>query len=212
MTLGPVPPGRPDQDPVLIDLRPDRATVLRGVGARALIVVPLIVALTFTQSRSAALAWFLWAVLAAAVVVLVVFGLTLTRSGVTVTSRSVVVRRALGAPRRLPRPGLGRGILANRYKLGFNPEAAMVVLIGADRSVVARLSGQYYPRSRLHELVGALYPTAFEVVDEPITPAAFDRRFPRVLPLYERRPGLIVTLILVAIFVPLVIWLVVATT
>src|SRR3954466_985300 len=100
MSRGPVPPSRPDQDPVLMELRPDRTTVLRGVGGRAAIVIPLVVALALalTQGRSAGLAWFLWAVLGAAIVVLVVFTVTVTRSGMTVTPRSVVVRRAFGAP------------------------------------------------------------------------------------------------------------------
>ena len=197
---------------MLIDLRPDRAAVLRGVGARAAIVVPLVVALALTQGDSAGLAWFIWAVLGAAIVVVAVFAMTLARAGVRVTTRSVVVRRAFGAARTVPRTGVGRGILANRYKLGFNPEAPLVVLVGTDRTVLARLSGHYYQRSGLHELVGALYPTAFDVLDEPTTPAEFDRRFPGLLPLYERRPGLIVTVILLVIFIPLIVWLVVAPT
>jgi hypothetical protein len=212
MSRGPVPPSRPGQDPVLMELRPDRTTVLRGVGGRAAIVIPLVVALALTQGRSAGLAWFLWAVLGAAIVVLVVFTVNLTRSGMTVTTRSVVVRRAFGAPRTIPRTGVVRGVLANRYKLGFNPEAPMIVLLGTDRTVLARLSGQYYQRSVLHELVGTLHPTVFDVLDEPITPAEFDRRFPELLPLYERKPGLIVTLVLLVIFLPLVVWVVVATS
>jgi len=50
------------------------------------------------------------------------------------------------------------------------------------------------------------------VLDDPITPAEFDRRVPGLVPLYQRRPAWVVTIVVLVIFIPLVVWLVVAPT
>lgn len=192
-------PSPQNPDPVLLDLRPDRATYLRGLGTRALLVVPLIAALVLSSSRFGGLPFVVYGATIGAAVVIVVTSVLLATSRIRLTWHSVIIGRAVGTPRTIPREQIGYGVLVQRYRQFGNAEAPMLVLVDADRRRLVQLSGQYFDAAALTALAQQIGLRFFDVMAEPTTPADFDARHPGVLRFVERRPTVIVVVVLLAI-------------
>ena len=123
----------------------------------------------------------------------------LATSRIRLTWHSVIVSRAVGATRTIPREQIGYGVLVRRYRQFGNAEAPMLVLVDAERKRLLQLSGQYFDRDALTALAEQIGIRFFDVMTEPTTPADFDARHPGVLRFIERRPTVIVVVVLLAI-------------
>lgn len=90
-----------------------------------------------------------------------------------------------------------------QYKSTYNRTASLLVLAGAHGRPLLRLTGQTFTPADLFALVEPFGYHHFDVIQGVIGPKAIAKRHQKLIPLVERRPGLVVVvgsiLLLVAI-------------
>lgn len=193
----PVPvPG--DTGEVRLRITPDRSAFTRGLQVRAAMMLPLVAVGLVGPSAGDLPAAAVWSVVGAGVLVAVA-AVALTISRVEVTATELRTRRVAGLSSSVPLSQVSGSVLAAQYEQYGTAIAPMMTVTGPDRRRVLRLSGQLFAGSDLAALGSVLGNGA--VVKEPVTPRMLEERFPGLVPVHERRPFLLATLVVLAIVV-----------
>lgn len=201
---------RPDDRAPLLEIRPDAATFWRGVKFRALIFLPLVALGFYRTAGRSGIAWPVL-VFGGLILVLAVGALTMLQtSSVVLTASTIEKHRRWLPPKIVQRATVASGVLVPQYTSAFNRTAPLLILVGGHGRPLIRLTGQVFARSDLFALAQRIGYSAFDVIDEVAGPKSVSARHRRVLPLIERRPGLIIVagtvLLLVAVVVGVTIF------
>ncbi len=173
-------------------IRPDASTFWRGVGFRGLIFLPLVALAIYRAAGRNGLAWpvLLYGGLA---LVLAVGAITIVETtSVVLTTTTVAKHRRWLPPSVLPRAAVASGVLVRQYRSAFNRTAPLLVLVGETGRPVLRLTGQVFTGPDLFAFAERFGPVYFDVVEGVAGPKEVGGRHPRLLPLVERRPGLLI--------------------
>ena len=180
---------------------PDASLYFRGAGARVLIAVPLALVMMLFGYRSHALSMperWVFAAGMLALVALIVFCLVAVPR-IEVTSSELRVRNALGITKRHRLQDLTLGVVTKRYDVSRQHAARQMLLIASEQHRVLMMNGYFWTIQAMEHVLAAARPSRVDMVDEPLTPAMFDRRYPRLLPFADRRPVAAACVIMLAI-------------
>lgn len=190
---------------MLLELRPDGATFWLGVGARALILLPLIALGVYNAVHDNGVGWAAVLYLGIAAVMLVGVMIMLQTSRVVLTVGTVEKHRLLLRPRVIQRHDVVFGVLVPQYTSAYNRTAPLLVLVNAKGRALLRLSGQVFEAGALFTLAERMGMGTFDVISGVVGPKAVARRHKKIVPLFERRPLLMVLLGTVILLVVLVV-------
>lgn len=200
------PPVHPsDHHWPLLEIRPDASAFWRGVGFRALILGPLIVLGIYRSVGRTGVGWSV-PLYGGLIVVLVVGAFTMLQtSSVVLTATTIEKRRRWLPPTVVHRAAVASGVLVPQYRSAFNRTAALLVLAGANGRPLMRLTGQIFSASDLFALAEQFGHRYFDVLEGIATPKAVSARHRKLLPLVERRPGLVTVAATVLLLVAVVV-------
>ena len=177
---------------------------------RALIFVPLI---ALGAYRSAGRHGLAWPVLVCGGLILVLaFGaLTMLQTtSVVLTASTIEKHRRWLPPKVVHRAAVVAGVLVPQYTSAFNRTAPLLVLVGANGRPLLRLTGQVFTGADLSTLAERFGYATFDVIAGIVGPKAVAARHRHMLPLVERRPGVVIVagtvLLLVAVVVGVTIF------
>lgn len=199
------PSDRPTDERMLFEIRPDAATFGRGVGVRALIFLPLIAVGIYRSAGRNGIGWsvLLYGGLVTALVVGAL--IMLQTSSVVLTTTTVEKHRRWLPAKVVPRASVASGVLVAQYASAFNRTAPLLVLLGGNGKPLLRLTGQVFAESDLFTFAERFGYGFFDVLEGVAGPEVVAARHRALLPLVERRPGLIIVagtaLLLVAVVV-----------
>ena len=187
----------------VLTVKPSAKLFFKGAGARMLLALPAIVLIVLFGYRGRDLSIEVRLVIALITLAFLIGWLAcvLFVSRVRVTPDELVVRSALGVSRRHQRRDLTFGLLLVQYRAAGQAQlTTMVVLADQAGRRVLRMPGQYWDRDGIDQLLRTLALPRVDVVPEPITGKQVDVRYPKLLPLAERRPGLYALIIVLVTF------------
>lgn len=187
------------------EMRPDSTTFWRGVGSRALLLLPIIALGVFNAVKQGGAAWAVSLYVVLAAVLLVGVLIMLQTSRIVLTGTTVEKHRFLLRPKVLRRSDVTCGVLVPRYTAGFNRTAPLFVLVDRSGRALLRLTGQTFSAPDLFGLAERLGLQNFDVIDAEVGPKQVTARHRRILPLLERRPVLVITLATLAFLVLMVV-------
>ena len=177
---------------------------------RALIFVPLIALGAYRSSGRHGIAWPV--LLGGGLILVLAFGaLTMLQtSSVVLTASTIEKHRRWLPPKVVQRAAVVSGVLVPQYTSAFNRTAPLVVLVGANGRPLLRLTGHVFTGADLSTLAERFGYEAFDVIAGIVGPKAVAARHRHMLPLVERRPGLVIVagtvLLLVAVVVGVTIF------
>ena len=193
-----------DDRSLLFEIRPDAATFWRGVRARALIFLPLFAVTIYRSTRDGIGTSFL--LYCGLVLVLAFAALTMLQtSSLVLTATTVEKHRRWLPPKVVQRAEVASGVLVPQYQSTFNRTAPLLVLAGRTGRPLLRLTGQLYTGADLFTLAQRFGYGYFDVFDAVVGPKAVARRHPKLIPLIERRPAVVIVLATVILLVAVVV-------
>ena len=194
-----------DPSGVLLELRPDSATFWRGVGFRALILLPIIALGIYNAVRDNGIGGAAVLYVTIAAVMLIGVTIMLQTSRVVLTVTTVEKHRLLLHPKVVQRRDIALGVLVPQYTSAFNRTAPLLVLVGGKGRALLRLTGQVFDAGALFALAERMGLGNFDVISGLVGPKVVARRHKRILTLPERRPLLVVLVGTVVLLVLLVV-------
>lgn len=201
--LGPTA-GQAGADPVLVEIRANGGTYGRGVATRGAVMLPLIFIGFYRGGQSDLPAGVRWGIVGAGVVIgLIAIAMMTVR--VQLTWSSVKAKRLIGVEKVIPRQQMSYGILVQQYQQFANMAAPLLVLVDANRRKLMYLSGQLFSAPDMYSLAQAIGIQFFDVIRQPVNAKMIDRRHPKVLSVWERRPFLIAFGVVIVIIVLVVV-------
>lgn len=190
---------------VVYEMRPDSKSFWRGVGTRALILLPLIAWGVSNAVRNNGVGWAVVLYVGLVVVLLAGALIMFQTSRVVLTFTAVEKHRLLLPPRRFERSAIDHGVLAPQYASSLNRAAPLLVLINTSGRSLLKLTGQIFEPGALFTLAERIGMDHFDVMSGPVGPKDVARRHPKVVSLFERRPMLVVLLGTVILLVLIVV-------
>jgi len=176
------------------EMRPDSTTFWRGVGSRALLLLPIVALGVFNVVKQGGVGWAMSLYVVLAAVLLIGVLIILQTSRIVVTETTVEKHRFLLGPKMIRRSKVVHGVLVPRYTAGFNRTAPLLVLVGRSGRALLRLTGQTFSSADLFGLAELLGLQNFDVIDAEVGPKQVAARHKKILPLMERRPVVVVAL------------------
>lgn len=205
-----MPPDEPyrfgaDPTAAPFEMRPDATTFWRGVGARALILLPLVALGIFNAVRRDGVGWAVVLYVGLAVVLLIGVLIMLQTTSILLTDSTIQKRRLLLPPKVIARSRITHGVLVPQYSGSFDRTAPLLILVSAKGWALLRVTGQIFDAGAVFALAERIGLQHFDVISGVVGPKAVAARHRRALPLFERRPALVVILGIVVLLVLIVI-------
>ncbi|MET3807366.1 hypothetical protein ABIB25_004389 [Nakamurella sp. UYEF19] len=191
--------------PTPFEMRPDAATFWGGVGARALILLPLAALGIFNAVQRDGVGWAVVLYVGLAAVLLVGVLIMLQTSSILLTDQAIEMRRLLLPPRVIARSRIAHGVLVPQYSGSFDRTAPLLILVNAKGRALLRVTGQIFDAGAVFTLAERIGLQHFDVISGVVGPKAIAARHPKAIPLFERRPALVVILGTVVLLVLIVI-------
>ena len=194
----------PSASGVVFEMHPDSKTFWRGVGTRALILLPLIALGVSNSVRRDGVGWTAILYVGLVVVLLAAVMIMLQTSRVVLTLTSIEKHRLLLPPKRIHRAGITGSVLVPQYVSSMSRVTPLMLLVGSNGRSLLKLTGQIFEAGALFTLAERMGMDRFDVLSGPTGPKDVARRYPKAVSVFERRPVLVVllgTLILVVLIV-----------
>ena len=187
------------------ELRPDSKTFWRGVGSRALILLPLIALGIYHAVQQNGVGGAVLLYVSLVVVLLVGVLIMLQTSSIVLTASTIEKHRLLLRPRVIQRAVIAQGVLVPQYTSTYNRTAPLLILVSAKGRSLLRLTGQVFKAGGLFTLAERIGLQHFDVISGVVGPKAVAKRHKKILPLFERRPALVVVLGTIVLLVLIVV-------
>jgi hypothetical protein len=176
-----------------LTIKPSSRAFGKGLAVRAAILLPLSATTGLGLQDSDLPRWAIWTVLGSGVLVGALAIATMVTM-VCVDGSDVVVRRLIGAEKRVPMGTVTKVVLVQQYEQLGNSIAPTFAAVAGGAKPFVRLSGQVYDPADLMTLTRAL--GWADVITEPLTPHLLEKRHPGLVPLFERRPWTIAWIVI----------------
>jgi len=168
-------------------VRARRSALWQGVLIACALAIPMLATL-YWLAIPAGRGWWVFGVMVAAVLAIVVVALRYTAMSVKVTDADLVVEPFLPGTRSIPLREVARAIVLRLRRNGATEPVTQMFVLDRDGSLLLRMRGEHWSDEAINNVASRLVTAPIEHLQSTVSLDELQRSNPDMLDWFERRP------------------------